>query len=104
MNKLMVTIVLAMAVGCATDPAEVATVEQYDNNTSVVNYCTWASGSLWCQDYYTSGWCTNGVDTQAWDYTGCTWKGWSSDGVFCGTGVPGYTAGYEWGKRHTHCN
>lgn len=77
----------------------------FDNNTAVVNYCTWSSGSIWCQDYYTRLWCTNGKDEVAWDHTNCQWSGWNAAGTeWCTTNQPGYASGYSWGQSHTHCN
>jgi len=126
MNAASMLLLAALATGCVADDGSVAAegsaaadgsaaaegsdqtpiaVEPLDNNTAVVNYCTWSQGSYWCQDYYTTDWCTNGVWETAWDYTGCTWRGWNSSGTaFCGTNYPGYTAGYEWGEPHLHCN
>jgi hypothetical protein len=104
----------ASLVGCSAavdgqtaEPVEAHPVESgvtpTDNNTAVVRYCTWSQSSYWCQDFYTKGWCTNGIFEQAWDYTGCTWRGWNSANEFCGTGYPGYSDGWEWGLVHIHC-
>jgi hypothetical protein len=89
-------------VGCGV-PEEEHHLDQADTNTSVVNYCLWSSGSYWCQDFYTSKWCTHAVSANGWDYTACQWRGWNAQGVFCGTDYPGYAAGWQWGESHWHC-
>jgi hypothetical protein len=100
--------VIIACVGCGgAEEESFGQTQQADNNTAVVSYCTWAQSSYWCQDFYTKGWCTNGVNERAWDYTRCTWTGWNSDGNFCGTNYPGYAPtydGWEWTQTHIHCN
>jgi hypothetical protein len=105
MKSLVLLAVLAAA-GCGVEPdpaSEPVTIEPFDSNAAVDNDCVYSGGSYWCQDWYTDKWCTNSVNESAWDYTGCTWTGWSASGVFCGTNVPGYAAGWSWGQAHTHC-
>ena len=77
----------------ASDDPELSQVEQHTTPT-VNDYCYTSGSSTWCQDYWTSKWCTNGTYTYGWDYDGCYWSGWK-DNVYC-------TNGWQWDARQTH--
>lgn len=108
MKTLLLTLTLAICGGCALDDTKadetVGTTVQALTGGSLNASCNYYGGTYWCQDYYTAKWCTNATTKDAWDYTRCTWTGWNASGEFCGTNVPGYSAGWEWGQNHVHCD
>ncbi len=103
-HMLLVIALLLPATGaCVTelgdaDPAEASTVEQGLSFASMSGNCYASGGYYWCQDYYTSKWCTSSYNANGWDWKDCSWDGWNASGtLYCSNG-------WQWGASHVHCD
>jgi hypothetical protein len=105
-SMLALALITAQTCGCGSpspqfDDARVApeqSVQPEENPPSYAPYCYSGGGSYWCQDWFSQKWCTNYEYANGWDWTGCRWSGWSSEGQYCSNG-------YLWDSNgtHVHC-
>lgn len=96
---------LAAPLGCAVPAEEAHPDDEPTGSThealsfaSMTGNCYSSGGEYWCQDYYTSKWCTRSYNANGWDWKNCSWTGWNRDNtLYCSNG-------WQWGSTHVHCD